>query len=310
MTIFENQHIYSPKILSVDNIIKGGLYLIHVSPEGYSVIAKRDRYQRLSKGVDFREILSNEARLALYEYVHSYKKYPLILKTDSGSAVVSTAPFASTSTFIVSFIDSEKEHQLLSLFSEEDGAISVICSEDMLNRRVYKRYARLVEDFKTVMNNINATFEYAWFEKYSNSENSVEKLYNIIESAAKLVACPINVSYTGDIICDDRFDQYAFASFLISVFTLCRAHGKTRTANVTLSPHTHGAAVEIAFESLCALPCLQTSEISVFRGFAERNNMLFEYFSDERLLKTKFLPIRIDWSFLELKSNPKFDWER
>ncbi len=308
LTAYENRIDYSPDT-SAENDVKYGIYMVHIGPKAPTVIQRKDRVNRLMIGDDFRTILPLESVGVFFEHLRSYETAPLLLKTHIGSAVIFMDIFASTSNFVAVFLDAEKKGRLIPLLSRNEDASHLIYSENALKRYIPQRDVKLVEDFKIMLNNINAAFNIAHFRFVCRGESCVEKLYDSIKAMANIVTCSLTLSHTDELICDDRFDEQAFVAYILGILMLCKKESRANSAVIVLSSHNGGIAAEISFDTKQKLYRMTSPIVEALATFAENNNMLFEFASDEGSVKTKFLPIRLDWSFLELKSDQKFDWD-
>ena len=308
LTAYENSIDYSPDT-QTENDVKYGIYMVHIGPKAPTVIQKKDRVNRLMIGDDFRTVLPLESVGIFFEHLRSYETSPLILKTHIGSAVIFTDIFASTSTFAAVFLDTEKKGRLIPLLSRNEDASHLIYSENALKRYIPKRDVKLVEDFKIMLNNINTAFNMARFRFVRRDESCVEKVYDSIKAISNIVGCSLTLSHTDELICDDRFDKQAFVAYILGMLMLCKKESRTNSAAIALSSQNGGIAAEISFDSKQKLSRMTCPMIEALAVFAENNNILFEFVSNEGSVKTKLLPIRLDWSFLELKSDQKFDWD-
>lgn len=307
-TEHENITTYLPNT-SDKNDINYGIYMVHIGPKAPTVIQKKDSSNRLMIGDDFRTILPFESVGIFFEHLRSYETAPLLLKTHIGSAIIFMDIFASTSNFLVVFLDSEKKGRLIPLLTRDEQATHLIYTEKALKRYIPKRDVKLVEDFKIMLNNINSAQNLAHYHFTCKKENCVEKAYDSIKAIADLVECPVNISHSGELLCDDKFDQQAFVAYILGMLILARKESRKKTVNIVLSSHNGGIAAEISFDTKEKLYRITTPMIDALSVFADNNNMLFEFASDKSSIRTKLLPIRLDWSFLELKSDQKFDWE-
>lgn len=308
LTAYENTVNYSPDT-SAENDAKYGIYMVHIGPKAPTVIQRRDSSNRLMIGDDFRTILPLESVGIFFEHLRSYETSPLLLKTHIGSAIIFMDIFSSTSTFIAVFLDAEKKGRLIPLLTRSENASHLIYSEKALTRYIPKRDVKLVEDFKIMLNNIMRALNISRFRFNCAEESCVEKTYNLIKAIADIVSCPLTVFHRDELICDDRFDEQAFAAYILGMLMLCKKESRKGVAVISLSSQNGGIAAEISFDTKQKLYRMTSPMIEALAVFSENNNMLFEFASDEGSLKAKLLPIRLDWSFLELKSDQKFDWD-
>ena len=308
LTTYGEQTNYSPEITD-EKELRYGIYLVHISPKAPTVIQKRDRLNRLMVGDDFRTILPLNSVGIFFEYLKSYEKAPLILKTHIGSAIIFMDIFSSTSTFLVVFLDSEKKGRLVPLLTRNEDASYLIYTEKALKRYIPKRDVKLVEDLKIMLNNMISAQNIAHFHFTSQNKSCLEEAYNSIKAIANIVFCSVKISHSDELICDDRFDSQAFVTYILGMLMLCKKESRSDSASIYLSSYNGGIAAEISFDTKKMLYRITTPIVETIAFFAETNNMLFEYAADEHSIKTKFLPLRLDWSFLELKSDQKFDWD-
>ncbi len=283
------------------------LYLVDCRNK-LTVIGSRDISHRLVRGSNVAEILDADGRRALRGYLFGYNEKPIFLRTELGGAFAFGGIFPSTSTFLLSFINSDKNGDLERILSSGKIADVLFPYSNILFGKIYKRDAELLNNVEYVLKNTNKAIKNILINEYIGEEKTIELLNNIVLSAARLVGCEVRLSYAGSVVCDNRFDQSAFKAFLISLLMLCRNRSKSRVAKVELSSCFEGLTVDVSFDLLDELSCATAPEITTFRYFAEMNRMIFEHFSDRNSVMVRFCPSRKDWSYIELKSEAEFDW--
>ena len=247
-TISENQMSYSPNT-SAENNASYGIYMVHIGPRFPTVIQRKDSSNRLMTGDDFRTILPLKSVGIFFDHLRSYETAPLILKTHIGSAIIFMDIFASTSTFIAVFLDAEKKGRLIPLLTRKEDASHLIFTEKALTRYIPKRDVKLVEDFKIMLNNITSAQSLAHIRFVHNTDVCVEKVYESIKAIADIVGCSVNLSCSGTLACDDKFDVQAFVAYIFEMLMLCKSESPSKTATISLSSHNSGIAAEISFDT-------------------------------------------------------------
>lgn len=277
--------------------------------EYFSVVAKRDSSGKLVHGSSFCEILNVEERSELKTYLYDERTAPLILRTDIGTAIVSKYLAPSTLLFIVSFLCSEKNGELLKLISKGKIREVILPSfYDKFDGRITNS-KRLTSEFEFVMNNLNNLIEYPKIVKNIAPKNTVENFKNVVSSISDFCGCSVTVDYNAELVCDSTFDVCAFKGFLISMFMLARRRAFDRHAKLELASCSEGISARVIFLTDKNEELRSCSEIFVFRDIAERNNMLFEAAVENGVVNVRFCPTRKDWSLIELKSPSDFDWD-
>ena len=292
-----------------DRRIRDDLYMVDFR-KGFEVIAARDASNRLVRGSCLAEILDSEAHRTLINYLFGYNEKPMLLRTELGEALVFAGVFASTSIFLLSFLNSNKDSELGRVLASGRTPEVIIPRAYAAGKKIYKRDAKLIEDANYVLENTLSATKSILFHEYVANELTVELFKDTVMSAARVAGCAVELSFSAPPVCDNRFDQSALRAFLISVLMLCRDCGRSRTASVEIANCSEGIAVSVDFETIRPLPVRSTPEIDAFRCFAENNRMIFEYCCDDGLARVRFCPSRKDWSFIELKSHAEFDWDR
>lgn len=289
--------------------IRDDLYMVDFR-KGFEVIAARDASKRLVRGNCFTEILDAESRRKLISYLFGYNENPMLLPTELGEALIFAGAFASTSTFLVSFLRSDNDGSLGRVIASGKADEVVIHREYPISKaKIYKRDAELVSDVDYVLKNTYIATKEVLIPEYVENEITVELFKDMVMSVAKLVGCGVELSLSKPPICDNRFDQSAFRAFLISMLMLCRESAKTRTAHIEIANCSEGIAVGVEFDSLSPIVFRETPEIEAFRYFAENNQMIFESASRNDTVRVRFCPSRKDWSIIGLKSHVEFDWD-
>ena len=289
--------------------MRDDLYMVDFR-RGFEVIAARAASPRLVKGTRFTEILDIETHGRLVSYLFGYNEKPMLLGTSIGEVLIFAGSFSSTSTFLVSFLNADKDGSLGRVLAARDLDDVLLPQEYPRGKgRLHKRDAELVEDLNYVLKNtLKATKECLIYE-YVGNESTVEIFRDIVMSAASLVGCAVELSLSAPPVCNNNFDQSAFRAFLISMLMLCRECAKTRDMRIQLGNCSEGVAIGVEFDSVYPISVRKTSEIEAFRQFAENNQMIFEVASRNETVRVRFCSSRKDWAIIGLKSQVEFDWD-
>ena len=288
-------------------IIFDDMYLVDAL-DGFSIIASRVHSQKEAPKNSLFDILSIETRSDLRLYLMSYEEKPLLLPTDIGSALINPFMFPSTRLLTVSFINGERGTELFDLATAGKIEGVDLPFTKRKSASVPRQIKEIVSQFNDVLKTTTELFSSARISPITAS-NAEEKVMATALNIAEFVGCPINLYRIGSARPNTWFDEKAFCGFLISALCLAREKSKLRKADVRLSSCKDGTTAEVRFETFERIDATRRSETAFFYDYADRNYMIFEHFSDDNSFSVKFCPSRKDWSYIELKSDPKFKWD-
>ena len=283
------------------------MYLVDAL-DGFRIIASRVGSRAELKRSSLFDILSIEARSDLRLYLGSHEDKPLILPTDIGSALINPSIFSSTRLLTVSFINGERETELFDLAAAGRIAGVELPLSKIKRTSVPRQRSRIVSEFNEVLKITTDLFSAARIYPITVSD-AEERVMATVLNIAEFVGCPISLYCIGSARPNTWFDEKAFCGFLISALCLAREKSKLRKAEARLSSCKDGTTVEVRFEAFERLDATRLTETSFFYDYADRNYMIFEHFESENSFSVKFCPSRKDWSYIELKSDPKFKWD-
>ena len=307
-TIYKIKHKIIGKSFSADDVrLVDDFYLVSCL-NSFSVIARRDEGSRLVHGDNFCELIDVRDRSELKKFMYNDSELPLVLRTDTGTAIINKHLLSSTLLLSVSFICDEEATEISDIILQKRADSVVIPEYYLPSGDAIKHQRELISRVDNVLYNYKTSVQDTYIPIDRAPRITVEKLYNAIESISRFCGTSVDVTMYAEMICQDIFDPSAFKAFLLSMLMLARREALCRSADVEITCMGRDVAVTVSFDAFNR-DRTKHPEIEYFFDFADRNNMHFENLSKDGRISVKFCPSRRDWNLIDLRAYIDFDWD-
>ncbi len=284
------------------------LYIVDAS-RGYAVIAGRSAEARFGSGEDFRDSLMPEESEALGNYLMSFEKRPMLLRTDGGNALIYADTFPSTLMFLVCYPSFGRICGL--------SDISVLCGNLGIfvppiygvGEHAARADKKTAVELSRSMRAIERAFKSNEAAIAADGVYAADSLWKTVANTAELAGCGVRLECPSDIRLGDYFEGNLFKIFLTLFFMLAREHGRRRHAEIRLLNSFEGLAVRAECEIDSGRQYKMMPLANTVSSLAERYNIRCSCAFSENSVSAEICPVRKDWSLLELKNFFGFDWK-